>query len=99
MYGLVKHALDWLVGGTEFPYKPIMIINTSARASHGVAALREALRTMSGRIINEACLPIPLLSSELGKIGIMNDNEVSNVFIGGLNEFCIQIKNKQVSHE
>lgn len=33
--GPLKNALDWLVSGAEFPYKPIMLINTSPRASHG----------------------------------------------------------------
>lgn len=32
--GPMKNALDWLVSGDEFPSKPIMLVNTSPRASH-----------------------------------------------------------------
>jgi chromate reductase len=34
--GPLKNALDWLVSGIEFPYKPIMLINTSPRASQAL---------------------------------------------------------------
>ena len=44
--GPLKNALDWLVSGAEFPYKPIMLINTSPRASHAQEALKEVLITM-----------------------------------------------------
>lgn len=47
--GPLKNALDWLVGGVEFPFKPIMLINTSPRASHAQEALKEVLATMSGQ--------------------------------------------------
>ncbi|WP_247387116.1 MULTISPECIES: NADPH-dependent FMN reductase [unclassified Bradyrhizobium] len=37
--GVLKNALDWLVGSHEFPDKPIALINTSPRATHVLAAL------------------------------------------------------------
>lgn len=37
--GPMKNALDWLVSGTEFIHLPIMLINTSPRASHAQVAL------------------------------------------------------------
>ena len=89
--GPMKNALDWLVSGDEFPYKPIMLINTSPRATHALAALKEVLTTMSGNIIETACISIPLLSSKLNREGILANQEISNVLLGGLNEFCHQI--------
>lgn len=71
--GPLKNALDWLVSGAEFPAMPIMLLNTSPRASHAQQALREVLRTMSGIVIEDACLSLPLLGSSLDAAGINND--------------------------
>ncbi|MBV1908105.1 MAG: NAD(P)H-dependent oxidoreductase [Kangiellaceae bacterium] len=85
--GPLKNALDWLVSGIEFPYKPIMLINTSPRASHAQEALKEVLRTMSGNIIEKSCVSIPLLSSELDCKGIIENEEIANTLIVGINNF------------
>ena len=90
--GPMKNALDWLVSGMEFPYKPIMLINTSPRASHALEALTEVLTTMSGNIIREALVSIPLLSSGLDKEGILASAEISQALQTGLKEFCRQIE-------
>lgn len=48
--GAFKNLLDWLVGSLEFPGKPVLLINASARGSHHAQdALCEILRTMSAR--------------------------------------------------
>lgn len=57
--GSFKNALDWLVGvGLE--RRPIAIINTSPRATHAPAQLREVLRTMDGVIQEAACITLKL---------------------------------------
>lgn len=58
--GSFKNALDWLVGMPGFPGKPVMLINTSPRASHAQAALREVLATMSARLVPEADVTVEL---------------------------------------
>lgn len=85
--GPMKNALDWLVSGMDFPYKPIMLINTSPRASHAQDALREVLATMSGNVIDESCVSIPLLSSGLDVDGILESIELSDALVAGLDEF------------
>lgn len=90
--GPMKNALDWLVSGEEFPYKPIMLINTSPRASHALVALKEVLTTMSGVVIDSAYVSIPLLGSELDKDGILSSLEISSALKAGLDEFCGSIK-------
>jgi len=90
--GPMKNTLDWLVSGVEFPYKPIMLINTSPRAFHALEALKEVLTTMSGNIIESACVAIPLLSSNLNKDGILANHDISNTLQGGLIEFCNVIR-------
>lgn len=90
--GPMKNALDWLVSGVEFPYKPILLINTSPRAFHAQEALREVLLTMSGNIIEEASVCIPLLSRNLDVDGIMDDLEIRHCLSKGLTRFCQEIE-------
>ncbi|WKE64047.1 NAD(P)H-dependent oxidoreductase [Gallaecimonas kandeliae] len=90
--GPMKNALDWLVSGEEFPGKPIMLVNTSPRASHAQAALREVLVTMSGIIIDSACLSLPLLGSGLARDGILANPALAGSLQAGLIEFCRQIR-------
>ena len=90
--GPLKNALDWLVSGVEFPHKPIMLINTSPRAFHAQQSLREVLITMSGSIIDRACVSIPLLGSKLDHFGIIKDENIASVLKTGLIEFCTAIK-------
>lgn len=50
--GAFKNLLDWLVGSLEFPDKPVLLLNTSARGSHHAQdALCEILRTMSAKLL------------------------------------------------
>jgi len=76
--GVMKNALDWLVGSEEFPGKPVALINTSPRATHALAALTITLETMSAQLIREASITLPLL-------GTANDAEsiVANLVLAG----------------
>lgn len=59
--GAFKNLLDWLVGALEFPGKPVLLLNTSARGSHHAQdALMEVLKTMSARLLSDEPLPVPL---------------------------------------
>ena len=64
--GVLKNALDWLVGSHEFPDKPVALINTSPRATHALAALTLTLETMSAHLVRDAFVTLPLL-------GVAND--------------------------
>ncbi|MDO3384673.1 NAD(P)H-dependent oxidoreductase [Gilvimarinus sp. SDUM040013] len=90
--GPMKNALDWLVSGVEFPGMPIMLINTSPRATHAQASLREVLTTMSGSIVEEASVAIPLLGSELDSNGILRDKQPKELLQRGLNSFVESMK-------
>jgi chromate reductase, NAD(P)H dehydrogenase (quinone) len=52
--GALKNALDWLVASETFTGKPVALINTSPRAFHAQASLRETLATMAARVVPEA---------------------------------------------
>lgn len=59
--GAFKNLLDWLVGALEFPGKPALLLNTSARGSHHAQdALMEVLTTMSARLLSSEPLPVRL---------------------------------------
>ncbi len=88
MTGVLKNALDWLVSGDEFVDKPIMLINTSPRATHAQASLKEVLTTMSGKLIENAQVTVPLLGSQLDCQGIVAHAEVSQQLETSLNTFC-----------
>jgi len=61
--GVMKNALDWLVGSLEFPDKPVALINTSPRATHALAALKITLETMSAQLVEDASITLPLLGT------------------------------------
>ena len=61
--GVMKNALDWLVGSFEFPNKPVALINTSPRATHALAALTITLETMAAQLVKEASITLPLLGT------------------------------------
>jgi chromate reductase len=56
--GMMKNALDWLVGGEEMVHKPVGVINTSPHAMHAWNALLETLRTMTADLVSGACIAI-----------------------------------------
>jgi chromate reductase, NAD(P)H dehydrogenase (quinone) len=61
--GVMKNALDWLVGSETFPGKPVALINTSPRATHALAALTITLETMSAHLVKDASITLPLLGT------------------------------------
>jgi chromate reductase len=75
--GVMKNALDWMVGNESFVNKPVAVLNASPRASHAMAALRETLGTMSARLIDPACVAVQLLGSGLDEARIVQHPEIS----------------------
>lgn len=63
--GAFKNALDWLVSGEEFPNKPIAIFNAAPHSEYATEQLEEILRTMSGKLITDAKLEIPMRAVNL----------------------------------
>jgi chromate reductase, NAD(P)H dehydrogenase (quinone) len=71
--GALKNALDWLVASETFAGKPTALINTSPRAFHAQASLREVLSTMAARLVPEAFAAIPLTGKALTADDILAD--------------------------
>jgi len=86
--GALKNLLDWLVGGEEFIYKPVALLNASPRATHAQASLRETVRTMSGCIVQEASVAVPLLGRPADPQAIAADPELSALLRAALTAFA-----------
>ncbi|WP_298884050.1 NADPH-dependent FMN reductase [uncultured Bradyrhizobium sp.] len=93
--GVLKNALDWLVGSHEFPDKPVALINTSPRATHALAALTLTLETMSARLAMEACVTLPLLGGSWDEHSIAADPAVAEPLRSAMERFAAFIRTVQ----
>jgi NAD(P)H-dependent FMN reductase len=76
--GVLKNALDWVVGSGELVDKPVALINASSRATHAFASLTETLTVMSARVLSAASITLPLDGRMLDANGIVEDSELSS---------------------
>ncbi|MEW6641046.1 MAG: NADPH-dependent FMN reductase [Pseudomonadota bacterium] len=86
--GSFKNALDWLVGSTTFPGKPVALFNASPRASAAQEALRLVLTTMSAHLVEEASLTVPLLARGLDGPAIAADPQLTSQITAALRAFA-----------
>jgi NAD(P)H-dependent FMN reductase len=75
--GSLKNALDWLVSGSEIPYKPVALINASPRSRHAQASLAETLRTMSTVVVPDHSVEVPLDGRRLDAAAIVDHPELA----------------------
>ena len=71
--GALKNALDWFVASETFAGKPTALLNTSPRAFHAQASLREILSTMAARLMPEAFVSISLTGKVVTPDDILAD--------------------------
>ena len=57
--------------------KPVALINASPRAEHAPAQLRLVLTTMSARVIEPACVTLPLLGKSMSAAEIAADERLA----------------------
>jgi len=93
--GSFKNLLDWLVGSTEFPGKPVALLNTSSMSVHAPEQLIEVLTTMNARIVPQACFIVPLLGRRLDAQAIAADPELSAVLRVAITSFVHAISSMQ----
>ncbi len=86
--GSLKNALDWLVSSREFPGKAVALFNASQRSTHAQESLRTTLLTMSARVIDEACITVPLLGRKLDGAGIVADATLAQQVRAALSSFA-----------
>ncbi|WP_341528120.1 NADPH-dependent FMN reductase [Nostoc sp. UHCC 0302] len=93
--GVLKNALDWLVSGEEFVDKPVALLNASPRSTHAQASLIEIVTVMSGRIVPEASITVPLLGKNLDAVGIASHPEISRALQAAIVAFVSEIERRQ----
>ena len=86
--GVMKNALDWVVGSGEFVYKPVASLNASPRSTHGQASLIETLAVMTAAIVPDATIAVPLAGRRLDEAGIVADPELSGQLRAALAAFA-----------
>ena len=75
--GAFKNLLDWLVGSVEFPGTPVALLSPSPLSVHAPAQLREVLATMDARLVDAACVTLPLYGRRLDAAAIAVDPELA----------------------
>ena len=75
----MENLLDWTVGGVEISDKPTAGINISTAAA-GAAGTHESLtivlRYTGAKLVEAACVPIPVHREALGLDGAIGDPEI-----------------------
>jgi chromate reductase len=92
--GMMKNALDWLVGSSEFPGKAVALINTSPRATHALAALTLTLETMSANLIEEASTTLSLVGTVNDATSIAANPELADPLRDALEKFARAIETR-----
>jgi chromate reductase, NAD(P)H dehydrogenase (quinone) len=90
--GVLKNALDWLVSGEEFVYKPVALLNASPQSTHAHASLTETITVMSGRLVPEASIAVPLPGKKLDAEGIASHPEISAALRTAIAVFANEIE-------
>ena len=71
--GVLKNALDWIVGSGELSGKAVVLMNTSPRGTYAVASLKEVLTTMDAHLLHNAEVTVDLLGRGLTATEIAED--------------------------
>ena len=90
--GSFKNALDWLVGGPEFLNKPVAFLNASARGTYALAAVKETVTVMTGRISEEGSYTLPMLSGRVDEARILGEAELAAGVAAALARFVAGIE-------
>lgn len=91
--GVLKNALDWVVGSGELVEKPVALLNASPRSVHAQAQLTEILTVMTARLVTGASVALPLKGKNLGAAGIVAHSEFGPIINDALAAFVNAIKN------
>jgi NAD(P)H-dependent FMN reductase len=74
--GVLKELLEWTVGGIEITAKPCGWVNVSTMPSGAAGAhaeLATVLRYTDGRIVETACVHLPVRREEIGADGLITN--------------------------
>jgi len=86
MPGSLKNLLDWTVGGVETIDKPVAWINISATgaATKTHESLTTVLTYTGAKMVDEACVRIPVHRDAIGANGLIDDAAVEAEIIAAV---------------
>ncbi len=93
--GVLKNALDWLVGGFDFINKPVAFFNASPRSTFALASLTEIITIMSGRLVAEASISVSLRELQVDEAGIVAHAEIASTIRSAILTFVRAIENEK----
>lgn len=85
--GVLKNALDWVVGSGEFEKKPVALINVFASSIYAPDALKEIITVMGGIVVQAASQTVALPTNKIDEAGILATPSVSGLLQKILSEF------------
>jgi len=89
--GVLKNALDWLVGSDRFVEKPFMTLSASGRIPEAEETLVRVLETMSGRHASDASIVVPILGQSLNLDDVLKSVTHSRLIGESLERFASYI--------
>jgi chromate reductase len=95
--GVLKNALDWLVGGVEIVGKPIAVIQTSLPSTTAHASLVEILTVMGGNVVPDASVAVQLRGLKLDERGIASDAALSTLLREAVSALVAAVLSSQSS--
>jgi len=92
--GVLKNALDWIVGSGELVGKPVALLSASGRATIAYAALRETITVMDGQVIDNASVTISLVEGQDDVDNILGDKQKLSLLSDSLLSFIDAIQTR-----
>ena len=89
--GVLKNALDWVVGSGELAEKPVTLFNASPRGTYAQDALTETLTVMSAKVVLASALTLQLLGRSLSASQVAADPAMSAALRAGIDSFALAI--------
>jgi NAD(P)H-dependent FMN reductase len=93
--GSLKNLLDWTIGDPDprsVNGKPVAWLNVSARgAADAHDSLRRILRYAGARLIEGACLDVPVTQADVGQDGSIADERIRGAVAAALHRLVEQI--------
>ena len=95
--GVLKNAPDWTVSTGDFYDKAVAVLNASPRATIALEAMKENLRTMGSRLVEEASITVAVMSRRLTADEIVGDAEIAPSLRRAMTAFVLGIETLRLS--
>ena len=77
--GSFKNALDWLVSDPTFAGKPVVILHVARGSTWALDSLREVLRAMAAKLVEDASVSLPLTTNQVDEATILEREDLRAV--------------------